>query len=43
MNPNDADETRLFWNRVADDWDTQVGDEGDRDWIDVRDLFMGGS
>jgi hypothetical protein len=35
MNPNDADETRLFWNRVAD--------EGDRNWIDVRDLFMGGS
>jgi ubiquinone/menaquinone biosynthesis C-methylase UbiE len=26
----DTDETRDFWNRVADDWQIQVGNEGDR-------------
>lgn len=27
------DETQLFWNRVADDWDRQVGDDGDSNRI----------
>ncbi len=29
MKSDEIEETRAFWNRVADDWDTQVGDEGD--------------
>jgi len=33
MDHGDTDETRLFWNRVADDWDTQVGDDGDSNRI----------
>lgn len=28
-----SDETRLMWNRVADDWDRQVGDDGDSNRI----------
>ncbi|WP_299404551.1 class I SAM-dependent methyltransferase [Acaryochloris sp. IP29b_bin.148] len=32
MNKN-PDETQLFWNRVADDWDQQVGDDGDSNRI----------
>ena len=30
MNDERLEEVRQFWNRVADDWHTQVGDEGDR-------------
>ena len=30
---NETDATRLFWNRVADDWDIQVGDDGDSNRI----------
>lgn len=33
MNNNEMQETKLFWNRVADDWYTQVGDDGDRNRI----------
>ena len=29
MSDDDLEETRNFWNRVADDWQIQVGDEGD--------------
>ena len=29
MNDGDLEETRAFWNRVADDWQIQVGDDGD--------------
>lgn len=32
MNKN-SDETQLFWNRVAADWDKQVGDDGDSNRI----------
>ncbi len=28
-----TEETRDFWNRVADDWNTQVGDDGDSNRI----------
>jgi ubiquinone/menaquinone biosynthesis C-methylase UbiE len=30
MSQDVADEVRDFWNRVADDWQIQVGDEGDK-------------
>lgn len=30
MDPNALEEVRGFWNRVASDWQTQVGDDGDR-------------
>ena len=33
MNSDKTEETRLFWNRVADDWNTQVGDAGDSNRI----------
>jgi len=33
MNDEKLDETRQFWDRVACDWDIQVGDEGDRNRI----------
>ncbi len=33
MNKNEIEETQAFWNRVAEDWDTQVGDEGDSNRI----------
>lgn len=33
MNTNETDEVREFWNRVADDWDVQVRDEGDSNRI----------
>jgi len=33
MNSDETEETRTFWNRVADDWHTQVGDDGDRNRI----------
>ncbi|MCK5131407.1 MAG: class I SAM-dependent methyltransferase [Candidatus Sabulitectum sp.] len=33
MNTKEIDETHDFWNRVADDWDTQVGDQGDSNRI----------
>jgi 2-polyprenyl-3-methyl-5-hydroxy-6-metoxy-1,4-benzoquinol methylase len=29
MSDGELEETRDFWNRVADDWRIQVGDEGD--------------
>ena len=29
MNREEIEETRAFWNRVAEDWEIQVGDEGD--------------
>jgi hypothetical protein len=29
MNHREHEETRDLWNRVADDWRIQVGDEGD--------------
>lgn len=29
MNDNELRETRELWDRIADDWRTQVGDEGD--------------
>ena len=33
MSHHDADETRDFWNRVADDWRIQVGTRGDTNRI----------
>lgn len=33
MSTNDQDRTRDFWNRIADDWYVQVGDEGDSNRI----------
>jgi ubiquinone/menaquinone biosynthesis C-methylase UbiE len=30
---NNTDETQQFWNRIAADWDIQVGDEGDSNRI----------
>jgi len=30
---NETNTTRLFWNRAAADWDTQVGDDGDSNRI----------
>ena len=33
MTANQTEEVREFWNRVADDWDIQVGDEGDSNRI----------
>lgn len=33
MGESDTEETRAFWNRVPDDWETQVGDDGDRNRI----------
>lgn len=33
MTINETEETKAFWNRVAQDWDLQVGDEGDRNRI----------
>src|SRR5262245_2152547 len=33
MSTDDIQETHAFWNRVARDWDTQVGDEGDSNRI----------
>ena len=29
MSDGELEETRDFWNRVADDWRIQVGDDGD--------------
>jgi 2-polyprenyl-3-methyl-5-hydroxy-6-metoxy-1,4-benzoquinol methylase len=29
MNDGEFEETRALWNRVADDWRIQVGDDGD--------------
>jgi 2-polyprenyl-3-methyl-5-hydroxy-6-metoxy-1,4-benzoquinol methylase len=29
MSDGEREETREFWNRVADDWRMQVGDDGD--------------
>jgi SAM-dependent methyltransferase len=29
VSPNEMDDVRAFWNRVAEDWRTQVGHEGD--------------
>lgn len=29
MSDSEMDETRAFWNRVANDWRIQVGDDGD--------------
>ena len=29
MDNSDIEEIREFWDRVADDWEIQVGDEGD--------------
>lgn len=29
----EVEETREFWNRIADDWQVQVGEEGDRNRI----------
>ena len=29
MSEGELEETRDFWNRVADDWQIQVGDDGD--------------
>lgn len=33
MNTHETTETRDFWNRVARDWDTHVGDDGDSNRI----------
>lgn len=33
MTINETEETKAFWNRVARDWDLQVGDEGDTNRI----------
>lgn len=33
MEHSDTDATRRFWNRVAEDWDIQVGDDGDSNRI----------
>lgn len=33
MYPNEMNETREFWDRIADDWNTQVGDHGDSNRI----------
>jgi len=31
MSKDHMEATRAFWNRVARDWDIQVGDEGERE------------
>ncbi len=33
MKQDDINQTRLFWNRVAKDWDIQVGNDGDNNRI----------
>jgi hypothetical protein len=33
MNDGEFEETRDLWNRVADDWRIQVGDDGDSNRI----------
>ena len=33
MDTDETEETKALWNRVADDWDIQVGDEGDSNRI----------
>lgn len=33
MRDGECDETRELWNRVADDWRIQVGDDGDHNRI----------
>lgn len=33
MTINETEQTKAFWNRVAQDWDLQVGDEGDRNRV----------
>ncbi len=33
MNKDEMEETRAFWDRVARDWDIQVGDDGDRNRV----------
>jgi ubiquinone/menaquinone biosynthesis C-methylase UbiE len=33
MNPSDNDKTRETWDRIAADWDIQVGDDGDSNRI----------
>ena len=33
MDQTETEETRVFWDRVADDWNKQVGDDGDRNRI----------
>ncbi len=33
MDTSETNETREFWDRVAHDWDTQVGDDGDSNRI----------
>ena len=35
MHDRETDETRDFWNRVADDWQLQVGTGGDSNRIGV--------
>ena len=33
MSKEEISETRTFWNQTAQDWDTQIGDEGDSNRI----------
>ena len=33
MYQKEVEETRCLWNKLADDWLIQVGDEGDRNRI----------
>ncbi len=33
MKNDETEETRSFWDRIADDWDTQVGENGDSNRI----------
>jgi len=33
MSRDNTEETRVFWNRVAKDWDIQIGDDGDSNRI----------
>src|SRR5439155_23718010 len=33
MSDGELEEVRDFWNRIADDWQIQVGDDGDRNRI----------
>ena len=43
MNDGEFEETRDFWNRIADDWRIQVGDDGDCNRILNSDPSSGNS
>jgi len=40
MHQTDIEETKALWNRLAEDWDLQVGDEGDSNRIQNSDPVL---